>query len=858
MTQSSAVTSPADTLWPRLRPWLPVILTLLLLGMVLVAIRALLREVSYDEVVDAVRATPRSAVLWSTLFTAASYLVLMGYDWSGLRFAGARVPRWTLALASFTGYALGNTVGMGVLTGGAVRYRIYSAAGLETGQIGQVVAFIVTAFGLGITVIGAAGLLWGAPDVAGIVHLPAWLLQLISGVILFTAATFIALCARKRELMLFNRWHLRLPGARLALTQLLVSAADIVVSAAALWFLLPTADESFITFVAFYSIAIALGVISHVPGGLGVFEAVILLAYGGRAPLEEVAGALVLYRAIYFLGPLFLAMALLAFYELRGGAVGARVGRAAARLSPMFLSVLTLIAGVMLLVSGVTPATDDATELLSLEVPLQLVEVSHFFGSIAGLALLFIARGLLNRLDAAWWAAVLLTALNFLLALPKGLAVTEMMVLGFLVLMLIAGRKEFDRRASLFSQLFSRGWLLMVGAVIAASAWLLFFVYQDVEYSDKLWWQFAFDGHAPRSLRATLAVVVTGLGVALWQWFRPASGNARDATPAEIERAMRVIRTQPCADACLVLMGDKSLLFSPSGNAFLMYGKRGRTWVSLYDPVGAKEELPELVWRFMELAAEHGGRAAFYQVRPQNLALYVDTGLRPFKLGENAQVQLAGFSIKGSANAHLRQALSKGEREGLTLEVIPPAGVAALLPQLKIISDGWLAQHNTREKSFSLGSFKPEYLQQLPVALVRKAGQPVAFASILCTGLKEEARVDLMRYAPEAPKGSMDYLFVKLMLHFQAEGYAQFGLGMAPFSGLVRHRLAPRWHRLGSLIFGLGEHFYNFQGLRSFKEKFNPVWEPRYLCAPGGLSPLFVLADVAALTSGGLKGVISK
>ena len=190
--------------------------------------------------------------------------------------------------------------------------------------------------------------------------------------------------------------------------------------------------------------------------------------------------------------------------------------------------------------------------------------------------------------------------------------------------------------------------------------------------------------------------------------------------------------------------------------------------------------------------------------------------------------------------------------------MVPPSGVGAILGDMRRISDGWLAQHNTREKSFSLGSFKPEYLTHLPVALVRRGDVPVAFANLLCTDLRREASVDLMRYAPDAPKGAMDYLFVKLMLHFQAEGYERFGLGMAPFSGLVQHPLAPRWHRLGSLVFGLGEHFYNFQGLRSFKEKFNPVWEPRYLCSPGGLSPLLALADIAALTSGGIKGVIWK
>ena len=95
-------------------------------------------------------------------------------------------------------------------------------------------------------------------------------------------------------------------------------------------------------------------------------------------------------------------------------------------------------------------------------------------------------------------------------------------------------------------------------------------------------------------------------------------------------------------------------------------------------------------------------------------------------------------------------------------------------------------------------------------------------------------------------------------MHFQAAGFQRFGLGMAPLSGMADHPLAPNWHRLGRLLFAHGEHFYNFQGLRSFKEKFDPVWEPRYLASPGGVGPLIVLTDIAALIGGGFKRVIAK
>jgi phosphatidylglycerol lysyltransferase len=118
--------------------------------------------------------------------------------------------------------------------------------------------------------------------------------------------------------------------------------------------------------------------------------------------------------------------------------------------------------------------------------------------------------------------------------------------------------------------------------------------------------------------------------------------------------------------------------------------------------------------------------------------------------------------------------------------------------------------------------------------------------------------IDLMRHRAEVPPGTMDFLFLRLILRAKEQGYTFFDLGMAPLSGLAAHRLAPVWHRLGGLVFRRGERFYNFRGLRAFKEKFDPVWEPRYLCTEGGLDPWVVLADVAALQSGGLRGVIGK
>ena len=264
------------------------------------------------------------------------------------------------------------------------------------------------------------------------------------------------------------------------------------------------------------------------------------------------------------------------------------------------------------------------------------------------------------------------------------------------------------------------------------------------------------------------------------------------------------------------------------------------------------------MWKFRELSDLYGGSSVFYQVSPQHLPLYADLGLATLKLGEEARVPLGEFSLDGSARAELRQAHRRVVRAGATFEIVSPDAVAALLPDLRAISAAWLADKSTAEKGFSVGSFSDAYVSRFPIALVRYAGKPVAFANLWTTSSQDELSVDLMRFGPDAPRGTMDYLFIELMQWGKAQGYRWFNLGMAPLSGLAVHPLAPVWHRVGSFVYRHGEHFYNFEGLRHYKAKFHPQWEPRYLVAPAGFALPRIFTDISVLIAGGFRELVSK
>jgi phosphatidylglycerol lysyltransferase len=832
---------------------------LLLMVLAWFAVSRLATHVSYADLKAAIAGTRPLVLLAALGFTALSFAALTLYDLGALAFVGRRLPLPVVALTSFCAYAVGNTIGFGALTAGAIRYRFYASQGVEPEEIAGIVTFVTVAFGLGLAGVAGLGLLSAAGEFAHL-SLPPAVLQWVGAAMVATLAGLVLAAGEGRTVRLFTRdW--RLPSRRLMLRQFLATAVDVSASAAVLWALLPAGSASLSGVIALYAVAVALGVLSQVPAGLGVFETVIVAGLDGRVGIDGVLGALVLYRLVYHLVPLVLAVLAISVLEMRrvvASPLGALARRAAQRMAPPTIGAFTLVLAAVLIFSGVTPIGEAPLNLVAAWLPLPLVEGAHFLGSVLGVVLLLVARGLVFRLDGAWWLATVTVPLSMVLAMAKGVALGETALLATLLLALVVSRRVFSRPASLLHQALSPSWLAAMGTLLVTAAALLFFVYKEVAYTHELWWQFELSGEAPRSLRAMVGILLTAGFGAGWMLLRPFAGSTARPTRQELDQATRIVAAQHRTDACLVAMGDKSLLFSADGRAFIMYGRQGRSWVALSDPVGPRECWPQLVWHFVEMAGQAGGRAVFYQVAADSLALYADAGLMAFKLGEEARVPLADFDLKGARRAGLRQAMNRAERERLEFAILLPAQVADHLAELADVSAAWMAHHQVREKRFSLGAFDPDYLRGQSVALLKRGGRIIAFANVLLTELRDEVSIDLMRFVPDAPNGVMEVLLTRLMLDYKDKGYVWFNLGMAPLSGLSASEAAPVWHRVGRAVFEHGERYYNFAGLRAFKAKFRPEWRPRYLAVGGGINPMLALADITVLIGGGLRGVIGK
>lgn len=842
--------------------WLGPLCSLLLLGAALAVLYRLTHLWHWHDIRLAIWSLPLPLLGGALLLTLLSYACLCCYDMLAVHALGKRLPWQQVGVTSFIAYTFSNTLGFALLTGSSVRYRIYSSLGLGTGEVARIIVFCSVTFFLGLLAWGGTALLVGQATTL-LPDWPLWADQLLNVAGALALLAVLGYLFWPKPALVWRGHELVLPVFRTRLLQLLVALLDWMAAAAVLYVLLSADSVSYPVLLSAFVLASFLGVLAHVPGGIGVFEASMSLLLAKYLPVDKLLASLLLYRCIYYVLPFLCALLLFTSQELlQQKARWSRlqgIMTAVREFLPALISLGAFAAGSLLLCSGMIPTMRGRIEMFLQVLPLHLLELSHVLGSVSGVLLILLARSLYRRHDAAFRITQLLLGLGMIFSLLKGFDWESALLLGLFLLIITPCRSLFYRKGSLLHAQFTPGWLISVGAVLLGALWLLLFSYRQVEYDHALWFHFSPHGAASRGLRAMGSVVAVLAVVGVAQLLAPLRVSGRKPEAEELARAHELVLREGGGHGYLAQLGDKSLLFHPGGEAFLMYGVEGNGWIVMGDPIGQPELIEELLWQFRELCDQHDASPVFYQVSARYLPLYLELGLIPFKLGEEAIVDLAAFELAGSRLRNLRQSHAKGKREGLSFEVVVPECVPTLLPRLKEVSDTWLQSKQGKEKGFSVGSFEPAYLSLSPAALVRHEGQIVGFANLWVSDNKESLSIDLMRYSLDTGTAPiMDFLFVELLLWGKAEGYASFNLGMAPMSGFNDHPLSGYWTRLGNTIFTRGSRFYNFQGLRRYKEKFSPDWEPRYLLCTSKLVLPRVLTNLISLISRGPFGLIKK
>ncbi|MFP3917476.1 phosphatidylglycerol lysyltransferase domain-containing protein [Lysinibacillus telephonicus] len=289
----------------------------------------------------------------------------------------------------------------------------------------------------------------------------------------------------------------------------------------------------------------------------------------------------------------------------------------------------------------------------------------------------------------------------------------------------------------------------------------------------------------------------------------------------------------------LIFLKDKEQFWTKDRNALIVYKQIFNKLVVLGDPIGDESYIHNAINEFNEYCKLKNLKPIFYQTSPRYMQYYHESGYRFVKLGEEAIVKLAGFSLEGKKGAKLRTRINKFSRNGFTFRVVEPPYSKELLLELKAISDSWLG--GGKEKGFSVVSHREDYVARFPIALMHDPeGKIIAFAT-LATDYKQTLIIDLMRKCKQSPHGTMDVLFLHIFDWAKNKAYQNCSLGMAPLSNVGNCKHSFISEKIIRCIYLYGNKKYNFKGLREFKGKFATEWEPKYLAYKKSFLPIIFL-----------------
>lgn len=844
-----------------------VIISLIIFTVSLFLLYNLEQDYQLNDIFLEIKQFAPSKILLAVLLTLVSYLLLTLYDYLAIRKLKSPLSYQQVAPVSFLAFTFSNTIGFSLLTGTSIRYKFYSELGLSGNNITQVVLACSVTFFLGLFFICGLALINFPAEQLSDLPLPTWFFSLnrVIGILMLLGVIsyFVFSLMWKRSIH-FRGFELAPPIFSLSLKQFLVSSIDWIVVGTLFYSLLPEVDGlSYLQVLSIFFVANAIGVLAHVPGGIGVFETVVTVTLSQYLPAEQILSSVIIYRLMYYIVPFVLAlMYFVATLVLTNKDKFSKLNvnlQIVRQLLPPLLSISVFGVGLVLLLSVVNPSIIHKYHWLGEIVPLPIVELSSLILSASAILLLLLSHGLFKRYQKAFELTQKLLLVAMVFIVLKGAQWQISLALGLIYLLMLPCEQVFYRQGSIVGIKYSFGWALSLAAALFLMMWVLFFAYQDVDYDHSLWFTFSQDSHVSRALRGGAVALVILLIFAFRYVLAMRRPQTRLLDEHTLSCAMDIVANAPSSHGFLALVQDKSLLFNEDNDAFLMYARAGHCWVVMGDPIGNPDKFDDLLWQFRELCDAYDGWPVFYQVTQKYLPHFLEQGLSLYKLGEEAIVPLAEFDLQSSKYRSLRQSHAKALREGLRFKIIEASEVKALLPTLEVISSSWLKAKQGREKGFSVGYFSAAYLCATPMALVYLNDELVAFSNVWASAAKIEFSVDLMRYEPSLSGSNiMDFLFTELLLWGKQQGYQQFNLGMAPMSGLTDRALVPFWTKLAKTVYKKGNKFYNFQGLRRYKDKFNPRWEAKYLICYGGLSLPVVVGSLVTLTSRGTTGVFKK
>lgn len=440
-----------------------------------------LKDYRVRDILFQLKQIPLRFILLALLFTLADYFVLTMYDFFALKSIDHPLDYGNVFPVSFISYAFSHNIGISIVSGGFVRYRIYTSLDLSPVQVARVIAFTSGTFWLGYSIVGGIAFLLDPLNIPAQFHIPFDSLRFFGFLFLIPGILYIGFSLLKHKNLEIHGTKVNFNSPSIVLPQVIFASCDWILASSVLFILIGgISDVSFFYFLGIFLLARLSGVLSQVPGGLGVFEAVIVLLMPSSVDRHVLMGSLIVYRGIYYLAPFFTAIICLGFREtgVTGKLLFARGKRVTAVLLPLIpylFSLGTFIAGSILLWTGSLPVPVGYLQFLGKYIPLSLVEFSHFMGALTGMALIFLSQGLRRKIDTAWFLTCILLAAGIFFSILRGSHYVEICIPLIMIISLIPAKKHFTRKGMLLGDIMSLHWFVSVFLVLIATTWIGFF-----------------------------------------------------------------------------------------------------------------------------------------------------------------------------------------------------------------------------------------------------------------------------------------------------------------------------------------------------------------------------------------------
>lgn len=791
---------------------------------------------------------------WILLFfligTAASFSMVL-YDVFGMRSFRYEIDPKDLISISFVSNSLNTLLGFGGLTGPAIKTMLLRKRNIEPKEMISYNTIMVTSATTGLSVLAFLALA-DYKEIQPLLHQHPWLFLFLAAYALYLAAYFFL----DRVIKQFREWASAFGSGKLFQLRLRLLAVSVLewILAGFLFFMIAHYFQDSLSFsqiLSIFALASIAGIISFLPGGAGSFDliAVIALQSAGLSPSEALA-AVILYRIFYYLMPSAAAIVLFSLHVLRQTEQKGYVIRSEifGQLVATLMTIVIMISAALLLISALTPSLISRSRLIT---DMEAIVFLHFSRSVSiaiGLMLLVTAKEVFFRVQRAYQVTMILLLLGGIFTFFKGFDIEEFVFIIAAMSILRLSKTNFYRKSI----------LIRPGRLAASALGICLLLIGYLKMSHILFSGYIKAFHYPHHIFHSIHTFVNSgiiayslfiFFLAFWYTKRTrieADPRFLDLEPEKLENFLRRYGGHHLSH--LIHLGDKQLYWAVQEQVLFAYSITSDKIVVLGDPLGDRSLFTQGIQEFQRFADSYGYKIVFYETGEENLSLYHDNGFFFFKQGEEAVVDLETFTMEGSAQRSARNILSRFARDGYGFEWLEPPFSEEFLDRLEGISREWLGAR--KEMRFSVGWFQRAYLQTAPIAIVKNSASDeiIAFTSLI-TQDSAHTGIDLMRVKKDVPNATMDFIFLQLLNYCKEKGFLRFSLGVAPLAEVGASPLSHKTERIAHFVYHHGQRLYSFEGLRKFKNKFNPVWEPKYLAYPQLISLPALLIEVSLMVN---------